>query len=192
MVEAAERRFLFSTKVQIMAKPVHRTALLTVAPDRRILSSIAETEVFLAICPDLLRVDAGGFLSVPDAPLFPDLLAEACRGGARSPAQLRLRSKPEDHSLILHILPYPGVGATIVISVVRNPMTLRNRSLTPREWDVLRLAAKGLRRDRMAFALNISVATVDLHCSNLRRKMGARTTIEAVAKVVAQEAIAVA
>ncbi|MBT9385963.1 helix-turn-helix transcriptional regulator [Pseudooceanicola sp. CBS1P-1] len=54
-------------------------------------------------------------------------------------------------------------------------------ALSPRECEVLRHAARGLRRDRIAHALNISVPTVDMHCRNLRRKLHARTTSEAVA-----------
>ena len=54
-------------------------------------------------------------------------------------------------------------------------------SLSPRETAVLRLAAAGMRRDRIAHQLNISLPTVDLHCRNFRRKLSARTTLEAIA-----------
>ena len=54
--------------------------------------------------------------------------------------------------------------------------------LTPRERDVLAAFAAGLRRDRVAHRLGITLPTVDLHAANLRRKLGARTVSEAVAK----------
>lgn len=54
-------------------------------------------------------------------------------------------------------------------------------TLTPRETSVLELAASGLRRDMIAHRLNISLSTVDLHCRNIRKKLSARTTSEAVA-----------
>ncbi|TMV88884.1 helix-turn-helix transcriptional regulator [Thioclava sp. BHET1] len=53
--------------------------------------------------------------------------------------------------------------------------------LTPRETSVLNLLAAGLRRDRIAFELNISMPTVDMHARNLRQKLEALTTPEAVA-----------
>ncbi|WP_323765471.1 helix-turn-helix transcriptional regulator [Marinovum sp.] len=56
--------------------------------------------------------------------------------------------------------------------------------LTARELDVLRGLTEGKRRDQLAFDLDISVATVDLHSGNVRRKLGARTMLEAVARAV--------
>ncbi|WP_420415880.1 response regulator transcription factor [Marinovum algicola] len=56
--------------------------------------------------------------------------------------------------------------------------------LTAREAEVLRGLMKGQRRDQLAFDLDISVATVDLHSSNVRRKLGARTMLEAVARAL--------
>lgn len=38
--------------------------------------------------------------------------------------------------------------------------------------------------DRMAYELNISLPTIDMHCRNLRRKLSAMTTSEAVAIAV--------
>lgn len=54
--------------------------------------------------------------------------------------------------------------------------------LSARERDILALAANGAQRQQIAFQLNISVPTVDLHLANLRRKMNAHTIAEAVAK----------
>jgi DNA-binding CsgD family transcriptional regulator len=49
---------------------------------------------------------------------------------------------------------------------------------------VLELAASGLRRDRIAHRLNISLPTVDMHSRNLRRKLSVMTTVEAVAVAI--------
>lgn len=54
--------------------------------------------------------------------------------------------------------------------------------LSPRERDVLAAFARGDRRDRIAHRLGIAHQTVDLHGANLRRKLGAQTIAEAVAK----------
>lgn len=56
--------------------------------------------------------------------------------------------------------------------------------LTPRERDVLHGLIRGLRRDQLGHDLNLAMPTIDLHSANLRRKLGARTTAEAVAIAV--------
>lgn len=55
-------------------------------------------------------------------------------------------------------------------------------SLTGRERDVLARFAQGLRPDRIAERMGLSKRTVDMHAANARRKLGARTLAEAVAK----------
>lgn len=57
-----------------------------------------------------------------------------------------------------------------------------DEKLTPRERDVLRWLAEGSQRQDIAHRLSISVPTVDMHAANLRRKLGATTLAEAVAK----------
>ena len=110
-----------------------------------------------------------------------------------SPTPIRLDGVPQNSLAILysvaakakltiHILKREGIGATIVVFVPGLSTTENFPSLTPRERDVLLLAAKGLRRDRMAHALGVSIPTIDLHCASLRGKVGAKTTSEAVAK----------
>ncbi len=47
-------------------------------------------------------------------------------------------------------------------------------SLTPREWEVVRLLAQGLTSKEIAEALSISKKAVDFHRGNIRRKLGRR------------------
>lgn len=54
--------------------------------------------------------------------------------------------------------------------------------LTPREQDVLRLVARGLRNQDIADELVISVRTVKVHVSNIMGKLGANNRTEAVAE----------
>lgn len=57
--------------------------------------------------------------------------------------------------------------------------------LSRRERECLLWLAAGLRNDRIAERLGIRGATVELHLRNARRKLGARTREQAVARAVA-------
>lgn len=50
--------------------------------------------------------------------------------------------------------------------------------LTPRELQVARLIAKGKPRKFMADNLKISIHTIAVHVSNIKRKIGAETLFE--------------
>jgi DNA-binding CsgD family transcriptional regulator len=63
--------------------------------------------------------------------------------------------------------------------------SLPRPKLTVRERECLIWLASGLRYDRIAERLGISLATVELHVANARRKLGARTREQAVAIAVA-------
>ena len=56
------------------------------------------------------------------------------------------------------------------------------KPLTSREKDVLGCFAAGLQRDRTAERLNISAVTVDYHSRNARKKLGAATLAESIAR----------
>ncbi|MGO9201911.1 MAG: DNA-binding response regulator [Limisphaerales bacterium] len=56
--------------------------------------------------------------------------------------------------------------------------------LTPREAEVLKLAAKGYRSKEIAEALSLSPQTVETHFRNIYEKLHARSRAEAVAKFV--------
>lgn len=55
-------------------------------------------------------------------------------------------------------------------------------SLTSREREVLAALAYGKQRKEIAFKFNVSLPTVDLHLTNLKRKLSAATLAEAVGK----------
>jgi DNA-binding CsgD family transcriptional regulator len=75
-----------------------------------------------------------------------------------------------------------GRRAPDVRAVEKRPET--TNPLTPRERECLLRLAQGERVDRIADRLSLSNATVELHLANARRRLGARTSPEAVAKAV--------
>ena len=164
----------------------HQTAILHVDSDCRILSISEDAVQLLAACRDVVEVTAQGLLLLPGVPDLQALLEEACMARGPRDGQRELYSEAAQVRLTFHILPHPEVGACLVVFSSGLDPARPARHLTPREWDVLFLVAKGMRRERMAHKLGIAVATIDLHCANLRRKMGARTTAEAVAKALAR------
>ncbi len=79
--------------------------------------------------------------------------------------------------------------ATFAMLPVLRPQIERARDgfagrLTPREREVLAHFTQGLRPERIAERLDLSRVTVDLHATSARRKLGAQTMPEAVAKAI--------
>lgn len=64
--------------------------------------------------------------------------------------------------------------------------------LSPREREVLQLAAKGLRNKAIADKLNISVRTVEGHFSSIFTKLGVSSRIEAVLYALSHHAVTLA
>lgn len=56
-------------------------------------------------------------------------------------------------------------------------------SLTEREWEILRLAARGRQHGEIALALGIAVNTVKNHFRNIYEKLGVRSLTEALVKL---------
>ena len=81
---------------------------------------------------------------------------------------------------LLQVNTLPAAGGLVAVLLFLNEAAPAIPHLSKRELDLLRLSSKGFRRDRISHELGISVATVDFHAANLRRKLKARTTIEAV------------
>lgn len=54
--------------------------------------------------------------------------------------------------------------------------------LTPKEYAVLQLLAKGLLYKEMADELNVNINTIKKHCKNIYKKMQVRNRTEATVK----------
>ncbi|KDB02550.1 transcriptional regulator [Defluviimonas sp. 20V17] len=155
---------------------------LDLAPDGRIL--FAEAMAQQVVGPAVR--DSGIFVVEPESAFFA-ALARAADGTCPAPSVLR----PEDHQsgsvMQVNILPLGHRRIRVVLFVqprAASETAVAGPQLTAREQDVLELLAGGLRRDRIAWTLGISLPTVDLHARNLRRKLSALTTSEAVACAV--------
>lgn len=61
-------------------------------------------------------------------------------------------------------------------------MTVPSRPLRPREMDILRLLAQGLKRPEIAAELHLGVATVATYASGLYERLDARTAAQAVSR----------
>ena len=162
----------------------HRTAVLHVNMQGRVVSLNGDGVQMLAACHDVIGIDAENRLAMPAVEAFADVLERCCAGAEQTRAQIETYSDAAGTRLTIDVLHRPGLGATLVLFANGLDIDDKVSALTPRERDILFLAAKGLRRDRMAHALGVSIATVDLHCAGLRRKMGAKTTSQAVAKAL--------
>jgi len=172
---------IFRSKSQSGAVGTPQTAAFNIDMDGTVVSLSEDAARLLAVCSDILRIDEENrvIFSSTDAPL--QAAAGACGNEAKDRASTAFPLSPDANQTV-HIIPRHGIGATIVLFVPECKEPPRHPALSRREHEILLLSAKGLRRDRMAHSMGISIATVDLHCSNLRKKLGAKTTSEAVAK----------
>lgn len=59
--------------------------------------------------------------------------------------------------------------------------------LSPREQQVLDGVVRGLTTKEIASRLQLRPRTIDVHCSNISHKRGARNAIELVRKVIGRE-----
>ncbi|MEJ8561891.1 helix-turn-helix transcriptional regulator [Yoonia sp. GPGPB17] len=150
--------------------------------DGRLIDLPDDEAKTLAAFSDVLNV--GDHLSIvcPDSGHSSELAAHLTDPFSPLHRSFVLYSRRANADVAVHLLKQSLERSLVVINIHKGVSSYETLSLTPREKDVVRLAARGLRRDRMAHALGISVATIDLHCANLRHKLNARTTAEAVAK----------
>lgn len=79
------------------------------------------------------------------------------------------------HALIAANIPKPNV------EVSSGQVTVRTNNLTPRETDILKWLACGLRNDQIAFKASIAEVTVRKHLLSVRRKLQATTREQAIA-----------
>lgn len=68
------------------------------------------------------------------------------------------------------------------VQIGESSITRQVVNLSPRQYDVLRWAAEGLTVDQIADRLGISVHTTDTHLRAVREKLGATSTVGAVAE----------
>lgn len=78
-----------------------------------------------------------------------------------------------------------GLSATSPQTMPRTDMPLRNaksgtQSFTAREWQVFDHLLSGLSSKQIAYELQISSRTVEIHRANLMRKMGVRNTVSLI------------
>ena len=74
-------------------------------------------------------------------------------------------------------------------AAVSDELPPRPHPLTRREREILRLLADGLRIAEIGKQLYLSPDTIKVHLTKARRKLGARTTAEAVATAVRRSLI---
>ena len=96
-----------------------------------------------------------------------DLLRRAAAGGVASDFTRRLLAALD--------APAPAAPSQSAPAGLAEP-------LTPREIEILRLVAAGMRNQEIADQLVISVATVKRHIANAYGKLGVRHRTEAVAR----------
>ena len=126
-----------------------------------------------------------------------EALAEVARGSrALAVAELYATDGSVRWHLITRQLPPPRAGAVVTRSDVANShlgvpaATTRTVNvpqitarLSPRELEVLRLMTQGLDNRQIAIELGITYTTVRSHTRSLIDKLGARSRLDAVARV---------
>jgi len=133
------------------------------APEVRVLILASNTDEDIVF--HALRAGASGFLSKDmEIASLPAAVRGLMRGEAAVPRALTMRLIER-----LRRVPEGVTGLRPVRSV-----------LTSREWEVIDLLAQGADAQAVAHELVLSCETVSTHLKNLRRKLGARSTAEAV------------
>lgn len=79
----------------------------------------------------------------------------------------------------------PTIARRLMTQLVGQPIDRPIDSLTPREMDVLKLAAQGLTNKAIGAQLNVSDRTVQGHLANIFGKLHVTTRTEAVMRAVA-------
>ncbi len=116
---------------------------------------------------EILRAGADGYILKDVAP---DGLAQAVRAVARG----ELLLQPELAGKLISRFGAAGRGET------------RRDALTPRELEVLRLLARGLRNKEIAARLFVSERTVNFHLANIYQKLNVSGRTEALSRALEQ------
>lgn len=84
-----------------------------------------------------------------------------------------------------HVIAFAPLGWTEAeLGLLDEDSPEPSRALTPRELDLLQLAARGRGGPQIAYELVLSPATVKTHFENIYAKLGTRDRVEAVAKAM--------
>jgi len=134
------------------------------------MSGIELLKLITSRRPDLSIVMLTGYAEVGSA-------VEAFRSGA-----IHFLQKPVNHDeLISALLEAVQVGQKRLSQAVDPKQIEAFQRLTKRERQVLDAIALGLQSKEIAWKLEISIRTVDVHRANILAKLGARNTAQAVA-----------
>ena len=139
---------------------------------------------FLQVNPQYVTYNGTEVFTVTPMQPFLQALKSACDRFHPVSTVLSPVNDTDDQILQINILPLRAGVARVVLfcsNAGAGAEEVTYPKLTTRERAVLELAASGMRRDRIAHKLNISLPTVDMHSRNLRRKLSVMTTVEAVA-----------
>jgi len=90
--------------------------------------------------------------------------------------------KPFEPQQLLELLEAVGTGlaAKLAGSADRRDAEAKINSLSPREYEVLRILLKGAPNKLVARILDLSVRTVEMHRAHMLAKLGAKSTAEAL------------
>ncbi|MBT9384886.1 hypothetical protein KM176_13530 [Pseudooceanicola sp. CBS1P-1] len=170
-------------------------AALRLNAEGQVLGHDAAADMLVREHPLLRLTSAGLEVAGTLGTLFHDRLLRAADPRMPRPDILRLPS-PSDELPDLQLNFVPDIHAPgevlLIVAQKERPRALLPTPLdqpapprlTAREHEILLLLTSGERRDRIAHRLGISVPTVDLHLSKMRRKLGTRTLPEMVAEAV--------
>lgn len=166
--------------------------ILVLDADGELISATAEAEDWLADVETSLA--SPGQLGVP-LPIEAYMYARAASaaGDGAVPARARLRTR-DGRWLVLHASTLRGGRANGEIALVIEPakasdvasMIVEAYGMTPRELDVTRLVARGLKTAEIAQRLFLSAHTVRDHLKSVFEKVGVSSRGELVSKLFAE------
>jgi DNA-binding NarL/FixJ family response regulator len=196
LLEAFER--LLSPECEVVGRVGDGRALLEAAP--KLKPDVVVLDVSM---PLLNGLDAGRQLKLmmPDVRLVyltmnedPDLAAEAFRNGAS--AYLLKRSAASELLLaireVMNRRSYvtPLVTKDLLGSFIQHPgPTGANRTLTPRQREVLQLLAEGRSMKEAANILNVTARTIAFHKYQMMEQLQIKTTAELIQYAVKERLV---
>ena len=176
------------------AAPVERgPGILVLDGDGRLVSITPEAEAWLHETGSTIKPDLG--LNIP-LPIEAYAYAMSIRApeGATSvrPPRARLRTR-DGMWLTIHAAPLRGADEDSIALVIEPakasevaPIIVEAYGLTPRELDVTRLVAKGLKTADIAARLHLSAHTVRDHLKSVFEKVGVSSRGELVSQLFAE------